>query len=126
MIFFFFWVVKCTVQSEIHTAAISHGFIGFAEMEQRVFQINTGMGSLFQLQLLPQLNSFQSFLYRQKAFMGLDCAQTAWRSPTQRQYIYFQNVFFSVTFKETVILTHFLWVYHLQTDIERCAFTFDK
>lgn len=44
-------VVKCTVQSEIHTAAVSHEFIGFAEIEQRVIQINTGMGSFFQQQL---------------------------------------------------------------------------
>lgn len=41
VVFFF------TVESEIHTAAISHEFIDFAEIEQRVVQINTGMGFLF-------------------------------------------------------------------------------
>lgn len=119
-------VIFFTVESEICTAAISHELTGFAEIEQRVARINTGMGSLFQ-----QLQNYLSYIHSEVFSIDrrLSWVWTAQRQPRGPQPSHNRAIFrtySSVIFKETVILTHFLRVYHLQTDMERCTFTFDK
>lgn len=65
-------------------------------------QINTGMGSVFQeMQLLPQLNTFMNFFSIDRTLRP--------EVPNPVMELLFSQIYSSVTFKEAVIPTHFLW-----------------